>query len=138
TAGLSNSSIGVLVGTFSSAFVLGVLMTNQIHKWAHAPHRAPAAVRFLQRAGIILPPGHHLRHHRNAHDRAFCITTGWLNPVMDRGRFYDVLTVLAVRLLPRTWHPIRVQPVPAATWGFRNLFPHRSVESALDDVSQVG
>ena len=69
-----------------AAGVLGfsgaVLLTNQIHKWAHVRH-APRAVRFLQRHRVLLAPVHHAQHHR-AHDRAYCITSGWFNPFLDR------------------------------------------------------
>jgi len=56
--------------------------TNAIHALAHGGHR-PAPVRWLQRAGLLLPPRHHALHHRAGHDRAFCITTGWCNRVLD-------------------------------------------------------
>jgi ubiquitin-conjugating enzyme E2 variant len=72
---------------FAQAFVLGfataVLLTNQFHKWAHA-RTVPLLVRWLQRAHLILPPHVHARHHRGGHTRAYCVTGGWLNPVLDR------------------------------------------------------
>lgn len=66
------------------------LVTNQIHQWAHAD-RAPAFVRFLQRYRIILSPEHHQIHHTFPHHTAYCITTGWVNPVLDSLRFFRVL-----------------------------------------------
>jgi len=45
--------------------------------------RPPAPVRALQRARLVLPPEHHALHHRESHDRAFCVTSGWLNPLLD-------------------------------------------------------
>lgn len=66
----------------------GVALTNQFHQWAHAP-RVPPLVRWLQRAGLVLDPAHHARHHASG-GCAFCVTTGWWNPLMDaavlRGR----------------------------------------------------
>ena len=63
-------------------FAGGVLLTNQIHQWAHARH-APRVVRWLQRRSVLLSPIHHAQHHR-AHDRAYCITSGWANTLLDR------------------------------------------------------
>ena len=64
------------------AFFVALLVTNQIHKWAHA-QRAPRVVRWLQSRALILSPEHHLRHHRDTR-RAYCITTGWCNRLVDR------------------------------------------------------
>jgi len=64
------------------SFSAAILLTNQIHQWSHARH-APCSVRWLQRHGLILAPAHHAKHHRR-HDRAFCITSGWCNPLLDR------------------------------------------------------
>ncbi len=62
---------------------LALALTNQIHQWAHAP-TVPGWVRRLQRAGLVLSRSHHLRHHAAPQDRHFCITTGWLDGVLDR------------------------------------------------------
>jgi hypothetical protein len=58
-----------------------VFATNHIHRWAHA-RRPPPIVGALQRAGLVLSPAHHARHHRR-HDGAYCVTCGWLNPLID-------------------------------------------------------
>jgi plasmanylethanolamine desaturase len=64
------------------SFSAAILLTNQIHQWAHTRH-APCIVRWLQRHAVILSPVHHAQHHR-FHDRAFCITSGWCNPLLDK------------------------------------------------------
>lgn len=69
--------------SFALAAIAASFVTNQLHRWAHAP-RAPRAVRWLQRHRCILSPQEHALHHRGAHDRAFCVTTGWMNPLLDR------------------------------------------------------
>lgn len=56
---------------------------NQVHKWAHMS-RAPRWARLLQRAGLALRPNEHACHHQAAHDSGYCISTGWMNPLMDR------------------------------------------------------
>jgi ubiquitin-conjugating enzyme E2 variant len=59
-----------------------LMLTNQLHKWAHQP-RVPALVARLQAWGLILSPAEHARHHTGDHARAYCVTTGWLNPLLD-------------------------------------------------------
>jgi len=56
---------------------------NQVHKWAHMSP-APRWARLLQRAGLALRPNEHACHHQAAHDSRYCISTGWMNPLVDR------------------------------------------------------
>ena len=80
-----------------------VLMTNQIHKWAHLD-RPPAPVRHLQRLRLILGADHHRGHHAGSHTVRYCITTGWLNPVLDRIGFFRIserVVQTVFRLQPR-------------------------------------
>lgn len=63
---------------------------SQIHKWAHLQRR-PAWVTRLQRLRLLLGPEHHRHHHSGSHLTNYCITTGWLNPVLDRARFFRAL-----------------------------------------------
>jgi ubiquitin-conjugating enzyme E2 variant len=76
---------------FAHGFVLFlasmVFLTNQFHKWAHA-RRVPRAVAWLQRRRLILSPEAHAKHHRGDFARAYCVTTGWLNPALDRLGFF--------------------------------------------------
>lgn len=77
--------LGLATGSFG---------TNLFHKWAHE-RKPPVAVRWLQRSGLILMPERHRRHHTD-HSRGFCVTTGWLNPLLD-----------ALRFFPRVEHIVR-------------------------------
>ena len=77
----------LLVATFLHSLAIWVFLTNQIHSWAHDDH-APAPVRFLQRVGLVLGPQHHAVHHAAPFDKYYCITTGWMNPVLLRLDFY--------------------------------------------------
>jgi len=72
----------------SSGLFLSV--TSQIHKWAHA-QRVPRLVGWLQRRGIILSKKAHDVHHRAPYDKAYCITSGWLNPLLRRLDFFRAL-----------------------------------------------
>jgi ubiquitin-conjugating enzyme E2 variant len=76
-----------------TALALALFLTNTFHAWAHAS-RPPAAAVWLQRRGLLLSPEMHARHHRAEHDRSYCVTSGWLNPWLDRIRFFERLGAL--------------------------------------------
>jgi hypothetical protein len=63
------------------------MATNQFHLWAHA-RSVPRPVRWLQRHGVILSPERHALHHNGRFDRSYCMTSGWLNPLLDRIDFF--------------------------------------------------
>ena len=86
----ATSPLQVALVTFGLSLSLSLFATNQLHGWAHAKS-APPAARFLQRHGLILTPEGHARHHRGDHDRAYCVTSGWLNPLLERIRFFERL-----------------------------------------------
>ena len=68
-------------------FSLAVISTNLFHCWAHVPD-APRIVRWLQRRRLILTPESHDRHHRAGPGGAYCVTTGWMNSVLDGTGFF--------------------------------------------------
>lgn len=78
-----------LVVVAISATLAGVA-TNLFHAWAHSPS-PPRVARLLHVSGLVLTPGRHARHHRGDHDRAYCVTSGWLNPILDRIEFFGRL-----------------------------------------------
>ena len=63
------------------------MATNQFHMWAHAAS-VPAIVRWLQDRGVILSPARHAEHHRGRFDRSYCMTSGFMNRVLDRYDFF--------------------------------------------------
>ena len=80
---------------------LGILATNQIHAWAHAP-TTPRVIRWLQRRRLVLAPWIHEFHHRPGADGSYCVTLGWLNPPLDKLRFFRACGRLLEALgLPR-------------------------------------
>jgi ubiquitin-conjugating enzyme E2 variant len=72
------------------AFSLLAALTNEIHLQAHRARRSPL-VAWLQRLHLVLPPAAHARHHHGGYDRAYCIATGWSNPLLDRLRLFERL-----------------------------------------------
>lgn len=76
---------------------LGSYCNSQIHKWAHTA-QPPSLVRYLQRARVFLFPTHHARHHSGSHESHYCITTGWLNPVLDGTRFFRGAEIVLERI----------------------------------------
>lgn len=68
---------------------LWVFMTNQFHKWAHLED-PPKWIQKLQRWRLILSSDHHDTHHTPPFDTYYCITTGWLNPLLARVRFFPI------------------------------------------------
>jgi plasmanylethanolamine desaturase len=76
-----DTGTGVFASTFVMCTSLGVLATNQIHKWAHT-EEVVRVVRLLQRSHLILPVTHHRRHHAPPYASHYCITTGWMNPLL--------------------------------------------------------
>ena len=77
----------LLAGSVLIFFSVAALLTNQFHKWAHAS-KLPPPVRWLQEHHFILSPALHARHHRGDHTRAFCVTTGWMNALLDATGFF--------------------------------------------------
>ena len=86
---------------FVTFFFLAVAVTNRLHGWAHAA-TAPPIVRWLHARGIILSPDRHAHHHQAPYAQAYCVTHGWMNPPLDRSRFYGYAAALLIRLgVPR-------------------------------------
>ena len=63
------------------ALATAVLVTNVFHRWAHTAS-PPAIVRTLQKMRAVLSPEEHRQHHVLL-DRAYCVTSGWTNPILD-------------------------------------------------------
>jgi ubiquitin-conjugating enzyme E2 variant len=94
-AAIDAALIGLGLGLSAAVF-----LTNQFHCWAHTTS-PPALARRLQRWGWILTSERHALHHSGDHDRAYCVTSGWLNPLLDRVRFFATLERLIETLMRR-------------------------------------
>jgi hypothetical protein len=102
-------------GFFASALIgflaLFIVATNQFHKWAHAD-RPPRLATLLQRLGLILSPDHHNIHHAAPHDRHYCITVGWMNPLLNRISFFRGAEALIAVVRP-SWLHLKKRPLVA-------------------------
>ena len=82
------TSAATAFAVFTGAVTVGVTVaTNQFHKWAHQV-RPARLVRLLQRARIVLSPEHHRAHHTAPFESNYAITNGWLNPLLNRTKFF--------------------------------------------------
>jgi len=91
-----------LFGVFVLVLALSLMLTNQIHKWAHVAH-PPTLVAWLQRRGLLLSPERHAAHHRPPYIGGYCVTSGLCNRVLDPIGFFPRLerAIRAVLLLPK-------------------------------------
>ncbi|MDC0717476.1 fatty acid desaturase family protein [Nannocystis bainbridge] len=85
-----HDAASLFFAAYIGLFLFGIFLTNQFHSWAHSP-RPPAWIRGLQRSGLILGPEHHARHHTPPFNSYYCITSGWLNPILARTRLFERL-----------------------------------------------
>jgi ubiquitin-conjugating enzyme E2 variant len=85
------------------AFALALFATNLFHKWAHS-ERVPRPVAWLQKCRLILNPSQHAVHHAPPNTSAYCVTNGWMNPLMDRilGRKESIVPAVPAERLT-TW-----------------------------------
>ena len=70
-----------------SLMAAATVATNQFHKWAHQ-EQPSRAVRLLQRLRLVLEPSHHESHHTEPFNMHYCITNGWLNPLLNKIKFF--------------------------------------------------
>jgi len=84
-----HGSVALLVQATLLGLAVGSLGTNLFHKWAHSSD-VSGWVRWLQRRRLILSPEAHAVHHRS-YDGGYCVTSGWMNPMLDRIRLFPRL-----------------------------------------------
>lgn len=85
--GSTHGIFPLLASVFVLMFTVMIVLTNQVHKWSHQDAPPRLIVR-LQKAGVILSPENHQVHHTPPFDRNYCITTGWMNSLTERTRFF--------------------------------------------------
>jgi len=85
-----DSLYSLFVHNFLVLLCVWVSLTNQIHKWSHT-YKLPVYVTLMQGYGIVLSKREHAVHHRNPFDKYYCITNGWLNPLLASIDFWKRL-----------------------------------------------
>lgn len=94
---MASSDVALFAATALGSLCLFVFGTNQFHKWSHLDN-PPQYVQLLQDARLVLGRGHHDVHHTPPFDRYYCITTGWLNPLLTWVGFFPKLEALIYAL----------------------------------------
>jgi ubiquitin-conjugating enzyme E2 variant len=92
---------------------------NQVHKWAHCtPKENGPLITFLQHIRLLQTSRHHAVHHTNPKDCHYCTITNFLNPMLDRVRFWDGLEWLLCHTLGLRRRPDTSLPGhgPAPAW----------------------
>lgn len=88
---------------FALVFAFMLAVTNEVHKQAH--ERKPSKfIRQLQQWGLILDAKKHRIHHSGEFEHSYCITTGWMNPPLDKigfWRHFENLITAVTGALPR-------------------------------------
>ena len=73
---------------------------NLVHRWSHIPKRQlPFWIRAMQKTGLFISHEHHDAHHRSMKrlipkhlaGYKFCPMTNWMNPILDKMKFWDGL-----------------------------------------------
>lgn len=90
-----------LFGVFVLVFSVLVMLTNQIHKWAHVAE-PPRPIAVLQRMGLLLSKEAHVAHHAPPYGRGYCVLSGLCNRLLDPIGFFPFLerVIRAVLFLP--------------------------------------
>ena len=78
------------LATFLVSMMGFVVVTNQIHKWAHTAD-VPRPIRWAQAHRLILSPEHHRVHHTPPYDSHYCITSGITNRFLTGIGFWPAL-----------------------------------------------
>ena len=82
-----NHGLQLFIVVWMGSLTFMTLLTAMTHKWAHMS-KVNGLIRFCQQTGLMLSPRHHAVHHTPPFDQYYCITTGWLNPLLTRIRFF--------------------------------------------------
>ncbi|MBW8781963.1 MAG: hypothetical protein JF599_08760 [Verrucomicrobia bacterium] len=80
-------------------FVTVSVNANEVHKWSHRTRAENGAlISKLQDWGILQTPRHHALHHTDPKNTYYCPITNWVNPLLEKIRFWDGLEHIIQRL----------------------------------------
>ncbi len=89
-------------------FLVVSFLANEIHCWTHRSKRENGPViTWLQRYRIIQTPKMHAIHHTDPKNCSYCAITNFVNPVLDRMRFFERVeqVILALTGIKRNVDP---------------------------------
>ena len=78
-----------LISPFTLSLAFFGILSNEFHAMSHRSDN-PKVIRALQRIGLICSRKQHAQHHRG-YEVSFCIITSWLNPILERIKFWRCL-----------------------------------------------
>ena len=90
-----------LLNAFTLTLAIGAALANEIHAAAHSsPSANGHLISRLQKVGIIQSHAHHAAHHRGLKNVNYCTVTDWLNPLLEKARFWRRVEAV-IRIMSR-------------------------------------
>lgn len=84
--------IPIALGSFSWIYTCIILLAsqaNEVHRIAHQTNKENGKfIVWLQNAGILQSRKHHGWHHKAPYDCNYCILTNYLNPILNKIKFW--------------------------------------------------
>jgi len=88
----------VHTSVFLFCFYLMMSMSNEIHKLCHYPKECGYFVETLRLFKIIPSRMDHKKHHTYPFDDNYCLSTGWMNPILRKLNFWRNLERIITRI----------------------------------------
>lgn len=93
--GLAAFALLGALNPFTITLVIGAGLASEIHAAAHnSPKENGRLITALQKTGLVQSHAHHAAHHRGLKNVNYCTVTNWLNPALERVRFWRRLEAL--------------------------------------------
>jgi ubiquitin-conjugating enzyme E2 variant len=99
--------VGVLAGAWAFSvltwqvwlFIAVSVNANEVHKWSHRTRAENGPlISKLQDWHLLQTPRHHALHHTDPKNTYYCPITNWVNPLLEKIRFWDGLEHVIQRL----------------------------------------
>jgi ubiquitin-conjugating enzyme E2 variant len=72
---------------------------QEVHKWSHRTKAENGwLITLLQKIKIVQTRRHHAAHHKNPNNCTYCVITNYLNPILDKMHFWEMLERVVYRL----------------------------------------
>jgi hypothetical protein len=81
--------IALLFGQYWLATMFAMTsQANEVHAWAHSKGKVSNWVAMLQLTGLFQSPRQHALHHTSPFADRYCVSSDWLNPILDSTGFW--------------------------------------------------